>query len=52
MGKEVASIVKMEEGFKNEAQEANYFRKSSLKVTQKESEHRNLSFSDIIAKGK
>lgn len=30
--KEVASPVKMEEGFRNEAKNADYFRKSSLKV--------------------
>lgn len=49
--KEIASPVKMEEGFRNEAKNADYFRKSSLKVkVQKESNHRILNFSDFIVK--
>lgn len=49
--KEVASPVKMEEGFRNEAKNADCLRKSSLKVkVQKESNHRILNFSDFIVK--
>lgn len=49
--KEVASPVKMEEGIRNEAKNADYFRKSSLKMkVQKESNHRILNFSDFIVK--
>lgn len=49
--KEDASPVKMEEGFRNEAKNADYFRRSSLNMmVQKESNHRILNFSDIIVK--